>query len=94
LAKEIGIARYERIKDFNWEAGKDYWKNTNTFWRAVREAWNKKLDNSNSFKLQTKVNGEILYSKLFKLADQYGQGETEVLNNIKDIVKTHSKIGK
>ena len=21
LAKEIGIARYERIKDFNWDAG-------------------------------------------------------------------------
>ena len=94
LAKEIGIARYQRIKDFNWEAGTDYWKNTNIFWRAVREAWNRKLDNSNNFKLRNKVDGEMLFSKLFMMADQYAQGETEVLNNIEDIVNTHSQITK
>jgi hypothetical protein len=94
LAKEIGIARYQRIKDFNWEAGKDYWKNTNIFWRAVREAWNRKLDNSNSFKLQNKVDGEMLFTKLFMMADQYAQGENEVLNSIEDIVNIHSKIEK
>jgi hypothetical protein len=94
LAKEIGIARYQRIKDFNWEAGKDYWKNTNIFWRAVREAWNRKLDNSSSFKLQNKVDGEMLFTKLFMMADQYAQGENEVLNSIEDIVNIHSKIEK
>ena len=94
LAKEIGIARYERIKDFDWQAGKNYWDNTNVFWREVREAWNKKLENSKSFKLINEVNEEILFSKLFMMADQYAQGEISVLNQIKDIIKIHSVVKK
>ena len=94
LAKEIGIARYERIKDFDWEAGNSYWKNTQTFWRVVREAWSKELDNSKVFKLQSEVDGEMLFSKLFMMADQYEQGEIEVLKDIEDIVKTHSSTQK
>ena len=90
LAKELGIARYERIKDFNWEAGKKYWDKTNVFWAAVREAWNKKLNNSNIFKLQNEVDGEMLFNKLFMLADQYAQDEKEVLNKIQAIVDKHS----
>tara|TARA_B100000787_G_scaffold167370_1_gene154037 strand:- start:98 stop:1168 length:1071 start_codon:yes stop_codon:yes gene_type:complete len=91
LAKEIGIARYERIKDFNWEAGNEYWDKTDVFWRAVRSAWNKKLNNSKIFKLQNEVDGEILFSKLFMLADQYAKGDTEVISSIQAIVDTHSR---
>ena len=92
LAKEIGIARYERIKDFDWDEGKNYWKSTKNFWREVRGAWNKRLDNSKNFELKTEVAGEVLYSKLFMMAEQYAQGEEEVINEIQDIIKTHSKI--
>ena len=90
LAKEIGIARYERIKDFDWQAGNEYWQDTQNFWRVVREAWSNKLDNSKFFKLQSEVGGELLFSKLFMMADQYAQGEVEVLNDIEGIVKLHS----
>ena len=92
LAKEIGIARYERIKDFDWSEGKNYWGSTKIFWRTVREAWNKRLDNSKNFELKTEVAGEILFSKLFMMAEQYAQGEEEVLNEIQDIIKTHSEV--
>jgi hypothetical protein len=94
LAKEIGIARYERIKDFDWQAGKDYWDDTNIFWKAVREAWNKKLENSKSFKIINEINEEILFSKLFMMADQYAQGDTSVLNQINEIIKIHSVVKK
>ena len=94
LAKEIGIARYERIKDFDWNAGEDYWGNTKNFWREVREAWNNKIDNSKSFKLFKEVNGEILFSKLFTMAEQYAEGDTSVLNQIKDIIEIHSESNK
>ena len=90
LAKEIGIARYERIKDFDWKVGEDYWKNTQNFWRVVREAWNKKLGNSNIFKLQSEVDGEILFSKLFMMADQYAQGEEEVIKDIQIVINKYS----
>ena len=91
LAKEIGIARYERIKDFDWKAGDDYWKNTKNFWRIVREAWNKKLDNSKIFKLQSEVDGEILFSKLFMMAEQYAQGEEEVIKDVQIVIEKFSK---
>ncbi len=91
LAKEIGIARYERIKNFNWDAGNEYWDKTNIFWAQVRETWNKKLNNSKVFKLKNEVNGEILFSKLFMLADQFAQGEKEATKSIQAIVDTHSK---
>ena len=90
LAKEIGIARYERIKDFDWKAGEDYWDNTNNFWRKVREAWNKEINNSQSFKLYKEVDGEILFSKLFLMAEQYAEGDISVLNQIKNIIEVHS----
>ena len=90
LAKEIGIARYERIKHFDWKAGEDYWKNTKNFWRVVREAWNKKLDTSKIFKLQSEVDGEILFSKLFMMADQYAQGKEEAIKDIQVVIEKHS----
>ncbi len=47
IAKEIGIARYQRINNFDWTAGKVYWENTEVFWKKVRDAWSQKLENSN-----------------------------------------------
>ena len=91
LAKEIGIARYERIKDFDWSAGKSYWKNTHIFWKEVRSAWNKKIDNSKNFMLIKEVDGTILFSKLFMMAHKYAQGEVEVINNIQEVIEEHSK---
>jgi hypothetical protein len=90
LAKEIGIARYERIKDFDWKVGIDYWNETHTFWRVVREAWNKKLDNSINFKLKKEVNGEILYSKIFMMAEQFSNGKPEVIKNVQEVVNKYS----
>ena len=91
LAKEIGIARYERIKDFDWSAGKNYWKTTHIFWKEVRSAWNKKINNSKNFKILKEVDGTILFSKLFMMADKYAQGEVEVINNIQEVIEKHSK---
>ena len=41
LAKEVGLARYERIQDHDWSAGDDYWARTQPFWAVVRDAWAK-----------------------------------------------------
>ena len=51
LAKEIGIARYERIKDFDWSAGTNYWKSSHIFWKEVRDAWNRKLNSTKKFNI-------------------------------------------
>ena len=61
------------------------------FWKEVREAWNRKLNNSKNFKLIKKVDGTILFSKLFMMADKYAQGEVEVINDIQVVIDKHSK---
>ena len=52
------------------------------------------VENLIESKLQSEVDGEILFSKLFMMADEYAQGEVEVINDIESIVKIHSKIEK
>tara|TARA_B100000787_G_C16164395_1_gene283079 strand:+ start:165 stop:1208 length:1044 start_codon:yes stop_codon:yes gene_type:complete len=94
LAKEIGIARYERINDFDWNAGIEYWADTNVFWKEVRDAWNKKLKDSEKFKLLRDVEGTVLFSKIFMMADKYSKGEVGVLNDIQSIIKKHSQTTK
>ena len=91
LAKEIGLARYQRIKDFNWEPGKVYWQKTEFFWQEVRKQWNKKLDTSNSFKLIKIINDQMLFVRLFDLANRYENGDKEVINEIPIIIEEHSE---
>ena len=90
LAKEIGIARYERIKDFDWQVGFDYWEETSDFWKRVRNIINNKLDNSSTFKLKPPQNGEPLWSKLFMMADQYINGEIIEDKDIEKIINNYS----
>ena len=90
LAKEIGIARYERIKDFDWQAGVDYWQTTKPFWKQVRAIVNSRLDTSKSFKLQSSANGESLWMKLFILADDYSKNKENVSNEIEKIIDDYS----
>src|SRR5690606_5550574 len=41
VAREFGINRYERIKDFDWSAGDRYLEATRPVWDAVRAQWDR-----------------------------------------------------
>ena len=90
LAKEIGIARYERIKDFDWQVGFDYWSETSDYWKRVRNVINNKLDNSSTFKLRPPQNAEPLCSKLFMMADQHINGKIIQDNDIEEVINNYS----
>jgi hypothetical protein len=90
LAKEIGIGRYERIKDFNWEAGLKYWGETQSFWKEVRFVINNKLDNTKIFKLKASIDGVPMWNKLFMMADNYTKDEKKLRNDIQKIVDSYS----
>src|SRR5262249_32300656 len=36
LAREMGVDRYERVRDFDFTAADAYWNATSSFWAAVR----------------------------------------------------------
>ena len=89
LAKEIGLARYQRIKNFDWSAGEIYWKKTEEFWREVREVWTKEIENSKKIKVSQNTNDDILFIRLFELADEYKNGNLQSLSEIDAIINEH-----
>ena len=91
-AKEIGLARYQRIVDFDWSPGVEFWQDTTQFWRVVRDTWDRKLTTSNNLKILQEVDGAFLFMRLFDLASRYGQGDGKALGEIGDIIDTHSKV--
>ncbi|MFL3023677.1 MAG: DUF6607 family protein [Methylophilaceae bacterium] len=90
LAKEIGIGRYERIKDFNWEAGLEYWGETQSFWKEVRFVINNKLNNTKTFKLKASIDGVPMWNKLFMMADNYTKDKVKLRNDIEKIINSYS----
>ena len=81
LAKEIGVARYERIIDHDWSAGDNYWKSTLPFWKDVRNIWNGILGKESTIKFNKDKKGLPLYITMFNLADESKQKD---INNVID----------
>jgi len=69
VAREYGVNRYERINNYDWSAGDDYWERTEPFWREVREAWSDIYRDNEQFRLRRKTNGDLLFVKMFQLAE-------------------------
>jgi len=89
LAREIGLARYQRIKNFDWSAGEIYWKKTEEFWREVREVWDREIENSKKIKVSQNTNDDILFIRLFELAEEYKNGNLQSLSKIDAIINEH-----
>ena len=89
LAKEIGLARYERIKGHDWSAGKDYWQATSGFWVKVRDYWTNLLTESKTLELAKEKDGLSLFAKLFAMADEYKKGDTSQIKKINSSIDSY-----
>jgi len=89
LAKEIGLARYERIKGHDWSAGKDYWQSTSDFWIKVRDYWSYLLKESKTLELAKEKDGLSLFAKLFAMADAYKKGDEDQINEINNSIDSY-----
>ena len=69
LARENGLARYERIDNYDWQAGDEYWNRTAPFWAEVRDYWNDLFGESKRVKVSKTADGEPMFMALFTLAD-------------------------
>jgi hypothetical protein len=76
LAREYGINSYTRIKDFDFSAGRDYWKRTSDYWARVRGQWRLGIAEQRSFVLLPEPNGEPRIEKLFDQAERAGRGDS------------------
>ena len=70
LAKEVGLARYERISSWDWSEGHRYWSDTREFWAEVRRQWNAAFSAGTTLKFKKDVDGLPLYAAMFRLAQE------------------------
>lgn len=75
VAKEIGVARYERLKGFDDSAGRRYRARTEPFWSEVRAAWDEIFASRERFTLRAAPDKDRLFTPLFEYADRMSEGE-------------------
>ena len=75
LAREVGIARYERLRAFDTGPGDAYWANTAAFWGEVRAYWQREMNENTRIRLRAEVDGEKLFQPLFERAAAINDGE-------------------
>ena len=69
LAREVGLARYERLVDFDWSPADQYWQRTSPFWAIVRDTWREYFGNNTRLSIAETVDGVPMFSVMFDLAD-------------------------
>jgi hypothetical protein len=74
LAREYGVARYERIKDYDFSAGETYYKRTEPFWAEVRTAWRELEEGRGRFSVRAPVDQGQLFLPFFQYADKLAEG--------------------
>ena len=77
LAREAGLNRYERIVDFDFTAGVDYWAAASPYWAAVRDTWQGVFADRARFTLLTNVDGRPLFQRMFGQAAAFVEAPTD-----------------
>jgi hypothetical protein len=74
LAREYGVARYERIRDFDFEPARRYYTATEPFWAEVRAAWKELADARSRLTLTAQPDQGRLFVTFFEYAARLEQG--------------------
>jgi len=76
LAREYGVARYERIKDYDFGPGERYFSRTEPFWNEVRAAWRELERRDGGFTLRAQSDQGQLFLPFFEYAEKLSSGGT------------------
>ncbi len=74
LAREYGVARYERIRDYDFSEGTRYFERTEPFWAEVRGAWRELEGRDGRFTLRAPVDKGQLFLPFFEYAGKLADG--------------------
>jgi hypothetical protein len=72
LGREYGVARYERIKDYDFSAAEKYFTRTEPFWGEVRAAWAE--ISAKRFTLRAQPDQGQLFLAFFEYAAKLDEG--------------------
>lgn len=94
LVHEKGIERFTSGA-YNCKAAEDYWEKTADFWAVVREIWTEKLAKG-TIKVDVFKNGNVIYMKMFELADKAAKAKKfnakEIKASVTDLIEMHTTI--
>ncbi len=79
-AREYGVNRYDRIRDFDFSAGDAYWKGTGKFWKSVREQWAQRLQAHTTIEISETCGGEPAFAGFFNTADSLAKASGAAKN--------------
>jgi hypothetical protein len=85
VAREYGVARYERIRDADFAGADEYFDRTRQFWDQVRDAWSAAFAQHPEITLRGPVDKLGLFKPLFERADAIAEqgkqstGDTQVI---------------
>ena len=68
LSREYGVARYERIRDYDFGPGENYYRRTEPFWAEVRAAWRELEQGRGRFGVRAPVDQAQLFMPFFDYA--------------------------
>ncbi len=74
LAREYGVARYQRITGHDFSAGERYYARTEPFWAQVRSAWREIQADAPRFTLRARVDQAQLFLPFFEYAARLDEG--------------------
>src|SRR5262245_57468 len=74
LAREYGVARYERIRDYDFSQGTLYFERTEPFWAEVRGAWRDVEGRDGRLTLRAPVDQGGLFKPFFEYAGKLADG--------------------
>ena len=78
LAREAGLSRYDRVLDYDFSAGDDYWKETGAFWSRVRHYWDALYKAESEFSFVKSVDGMPMFMALFGMAGKEFESKAEM----------------
>lgn len=73
VAREYGVARYERIRDADFAGADQYYERTKEFWDQVRDRWSKVFAEKGTVTLRGPVDKLGLFQPLFAHADEIAE---------------------
>ena len=88
LGSEYGVARYQRISNYDFKPARDYWDKTKNYWLIVRNKWSEVLSKKKVCLLES-YQGKPLYLYKFNYADDYkdNQDNEKAYSNVNNIIK-------
>ena len=70
LAREAGLSRYDRVLDYDFSAGDDYWEETGAFWSRVRQYWDALYKAESAFSFVKSAEGMPMFMALFGMSGE------------------------